>query len=69
MLGGVARGCVFSSAGESGMAAAFSLLSAVGAAGPLFLGPRGAGPLVDPRSPLSSTGDPWDMGPEPGPGD
>lgn len=32
MLGGVARGCVFSSAGESGMAAAFSLLSAVGAA-------------------------------------
>lgn len=28
MLGGVDRGCVFTSAGESGIAAAFSFLSA-----------------------------------------
>lgn len=33
MLGGVARGCVFTSAGESGIAVAFSFLSAVGATG------------------------------------
>ena len=31
MLGGVARGCVFTSAGEPGIAEAFSFLSAVGA--------------------------------------
>ena len=33
MLGGVARGCVFTSAGESGIAVAFSFLSAVDATG------------------------------------
>lgn len=33
MLGGVAWGCVFTSAGESGIAAAFSVLSAVGGRG------------------------------------
>ena len=33
MLGGVARGCVFTSAGESGIAVAFSFLSAVDTTG------------------------------------
>lgn len=60
MLGGVARGCVFTSAGESGIAVAFSFLSA----GPPFLGPRGVEQLVDAEGPLSSTGDARDMEPE-----
>lgn len=54
MLGGVDRGCVFTSAGESGIAAAFFSLSTAGLP---FLGPREAEQLVDVRSPLSSIGD------------
>lgn len=42
MLGGVARGCVFTSAGESGIAVAFSFLSAI-VRGSRSPGPGGAG--------------------------
>lgn len=58
MLGGVARGCVFTSAGESGIAAALPFLSVAGLP---FLGPWGAEQLVDAKSLLPSTGDARDM--------
>lgn len=68
MLGGVERGCVFTSAGESGIAAAF--FSFLSTAGPPFLGPRGAEQLVDAAgSLLSNTRDAWDMELEVDPGD
>lgn len=66
MLGGVDWGCVFTSAGESGIAAAF--FSFLSAAWLPFLGPRGAKQLGDARSLLSSTGAAWDMELEVDPG-